>query len=291
LINHFSPVLSLRFIFETRKPISGQDKETGLYYYGARYYEPRMGIFLSVDGLTEKYPHISGYAYTANNPVNAVDPNGKDIIFINGYIGFGSPPSGQKYWSSNFVSGAKDYFNDRKTKFTSFEPKAFSSAAERKAAGVEYAKANLAELTKGMDKGKDSFKFVTHSMGAAFGEGIAEYLKGEGWKVEAIVQINAYQASDIETIDPKSNQTETIDYQNPDDIVINTPIDSAPGDIKGADAKVREKSGESDVRYRHTSPIWKQGRNFWDTLKEKILKLSPQDNIRTQPSLGEPNKG
>ena len=32
------------------------DEETGLYYYGARYYDARVSIFQSVDRFTDKYP-------------------------------------------------------------------------------------------------------------------------------------------------------------------------------------------------------------------------------------------
>ncbi|NLZ74272.1 MAG: hypothetical protein GX905_10770 [Bacteroidales bacterium] len=56
------------------------DEETGLYYYGARYYDPRVSIWLSTDPLQEKYPNISSYAYTAYNPVKYIDPNGEDIV-------------------------------------------------------------------------------------------------------------------------------------------------------------------------------------------------------------------
>ncbi|MCU7616199.1 hypothetical protein NZ698_03225 [Chryseobacterium sp. PBS4-4] len=58
------------------------DEDTGLYYYGARYYNPRLSIWYGVDPLAEKYPDLSPYAYVANNPVNAIDPNGKDIIVL-----------------------------------------------------------------------------------------------------------------------------------------------------------------------------------------------------------------
>jgi len=58
------------------------DEETGLYYYGARYYEPRASMWLSTDPLQEKYPGISTYAYCNNNPVNAIDIDGRDGIFI-----------------------------------------------------------------------------------------------------------------------------------------------------------------------------------------------------------------
>ncbi len=58
------------------------DEETGLYYYGARYYEPQLSIMLSVDRFAEKYPGLSPYHYTANNPVNAIDINGDSTILI-----------------------------------------------------------------------------------------------------------------------------------------------------------------------------------------------------------------
>ncbi|MDH6353690.1 RHS repeat-associated protein [Dysgonomonas sp. PH5-45] len=55
------------------------DEETGLYYYGARYYDPHTSLWLSVDPLAEKYPGMSPYAYCANNPLKFVDPTGEDI--------------------------------------------------------------------------------------------------------------------------------------------------------------------------------------------------------------------
>jgi RHS repeat-associated protein len=52
------------------------DEETGLYYYGARYYDSRISVFLGVDPLWEKYPNVSSYAYCLNNPVKYIDPTG-----------------------------------------------------------------------------------------------------------------------------------------------------------------------------------------------------------------------
>ena len=60
------------------------DTETGLYYYGARYYDPRVSLWLNVDPLAEKYPETSPYTYTLNNPIKFIDPDGQDIIISYG---------------------------------------------------------------------------------------------------------------------------------------------------------------------------------------------------------------
>jgi RHS repeat-associated protein len=52
---------------------------TGYYYYGARYYDPAVGYFLSVDPLVEKYPGMSPYHYTFDYPVRFIDPDGRKI--------------------------------------------------------------------------------------------------------------------------------------------------------------------------------------------------------------------
>ena len=62
------------------------DEETGLYYYGARYYNPRLSIWLTPDPMQEKHPYITSYAYTANNPINLIDPNGEEWKDLNGHV-------------------------------------------------------------------------------------------------------------------------------------------------------------------------------------------------------------
>src|SRR5690606_7656429 len=53
-----------------------------MYYYCARYYDPRLSIFISVDPLAEKYPNIGSYVYVANNPINFIDPDGREIWIV-----------------------------------------------------------------------------------------------------------------------------------------------------------------------------------------------------------------
>ena len=53
------------------------DEETGMYYYGARYYDPRLSLWMSTDIAQEDYSNYSSYCYTKNNPVNLVDFDGE----------------------------------------------------------------------------------------------------------------------------------------------------------------------------------------------------------------------
>ncbi|SDG36584.1 RHS repeat domain-containing protein [Epilithonimonas hungarica] len=81
------------------------DDETGYYYYGARYYNPRVSLWLNVDPLASYDPMMNGehyidgehnggvynsgninpYIYTYQNPIRYIDPNGKqvDIYWFN----------------------------------------------------------------------------------------------------------------------------------------------------------------------------------------------------------------
>ena len=64
------------------------DTETGLYYYGARYYEPVLAMWYGVDALAEKYPSMGGYVYCAGNPVKLVDVDGNEPLdYLLGIVG------------------------------------------------------------------------------------------------------------------------------------------------------------------------------------------------------------
>jgi RHS repeat-associated protein len=72
------------------------DEETGLYYYGARYYNPRESVWLSVDkplidgtymsgihngGVYNSF-NLNGYMYCYQNPVRLIDPDGNQVDVI-----------------------------------------------------------------------------------------------------------------------------------------------------------------------------------------------------------------
>ena len=58
------------------------------YDYGARMYDPTIGMFTSVDPSAGEYCNVSPFAYCIGNPVRYVDPDGKKIFEVNqwGYV-------------------------------------------------------------------------------------------------------------------------------------------------------------------------------------------------------------
>lgn len=59
-------------------------KGFNMYDFGARGVDGADPQWKTMDPLCERYYSVSPYAYCANNPVNAIDPTGELIIFING---------------------------------------------------------------------------------------------------------------------------------------------------------------------------------------------------------------
>jgi RHS repeat-associated protein len=70
-----------------------RDTETGLDYFGARYYRANVGRFTTVDPVLDQQTALADpqrwnrYAYVTNNPLKYTDPDGKNPLLIAGGIG------------------------------------------------------------------------------------------------------------------------------------------------------------------------------------------------------------
>jgi len=57
-----------------------RDEETGLYYYGARYYAAWLCRFVTVDPLQFKYPELTPFQYASNRPITGIDLDGLEFL-------------------------------------------------------------------------------------------------------------------------------------------------------------------------------------------------------------------
>jgi len=60
--------------------------ETQWYDYHARQYDPSLMRFMTIDPSADNYLEWTPYNYVGNNPINIIDPDGKDWFEINGKI-------------------------------------------------------------------------------------------------------------------------------------------------------------------------------------------------------------
>ena len=91
----------------------------GYSYFGARYYDSEVSVWLSVDPLSDKYPSTSPYMYVRGNPIMLVDPNG---MWDKDADGNWTATKGDSWWKLHKQSGmswketmayAKQYNKDK----------------------------------------------------------------------------------------------------------------------------------------------------------------------------------
>jgi RHS repeat-associated protein len=84
------------------------DDETGLYYYGARYYDARISVWYGVDSEYELYPGWSPFNYVLNNPLNYIDPDGKAVYYNRRGREIGMDAAGKEDGKVTFVTDNRE---------------------------------------------------------------------------------------------------------------------------------------------------------------------------------------
>ena len=104
---------------EYRYGFNGMEKDDKIkgnnnsYDFGARMYDPRVSRWLSGDPVSNEYVSYSSYNFAINNPINAIDPDGKRIYFVAG-LGY-SPYRGNSPYVGGIRNALTRYLNGKNT--------------------------------------------------------------------------------------------------------------------------------------------------------------------------------
>ena len=215
------------------------EEELGVNWqdYGARRYDNTLGRWMSIDPLAEKYETASPFNYVLNNPVNAIDPDGRLVIFVNGllfkqalghkttgfsrgkYVGHYAYPPPRNLWRNeptmfdqsittdpggywgNIDNTIGDYYGDHNFAYINASDDFHSQAQGRFAQG----QASGLEIIEGLKNGtielenEETIKIVGHSQGAAFAAGILSVLANSDYAslVEAGIYLSPHQPGDF----------------------------------------------------------------------------------------------
>ena len=200
--------------------------EGNSYTTAYRFYDPRIARWQSVDPLAEKYPGYSSYCYVMNNPINAIDPDGRVVIFVNGqHAGDGGNSS---YWNgldnrimnrlgdhhARYYDGAMGGFKNTGTTIF-FAPTTFFTSliklnlfeGNRRRAGKEMGYNQASEIFGNLADGQ-TIKIASHSYGRSFSKGVIQglnkYVKENGIDMKGKIEIEI----DLAPFQPKSQSAQ-----------------------------------------------------------------------------------
>lgn len=164
-----------------------RDEESGLYYYGARYYSPWTCRFISVDPLAVIYAQLSPYNYADNNPINDYDIDGMQ----------------DKNTATTPTGGGGDD-KQKVTAYTNPEIKKFETAIknlEKKLNGVK-----LGYLDYYKKIGKLDGKATVGDLNAV----LSENNKSEISRIQGLIDKNKTLLQDAKTIEAQWNKLDRI---------------------------------------------------------------------------------
>jgi len=238
--------------------------------YGARWYDPATLRWNGVDKLAENYTPVSPYVYCLDNPINAIDVDGRLTIFINGFhVGDGGS---SKYWDGLDMA-IMSYINDYHSMYIDGSIGGIANSIVANSPNLSasqfgnsfavgdnlsrikgnsnfeyenryaYGKKRGLIMAKGIFEGLkegETIKIVTHSMGAGYAKG---FIKGlQKYAKQHDIDINKLLKAELD-LAPYQPSHQKVLKTDPHTTVISHRYDNVAGcdHIEGAENHITRK--------------------------------------------------
>ncbi|MBK9229067.1 MAG: RHS repeat-associated core domain-containing protein [Ignavibacteria bacterium] len=176
-----------------------EDEESYYNYFGARYYDARLGRWGQVEPLMDKFVQLSPYAYSLNNPIKTKDVDGEDVVIVLSGAGFifagseiGQMESGaDDFASKTILNELTDYANANPEK--DIDVNGFYSSLGLFGSKDEILHA--AEFIMSNLENRDEQVIIYgYSQGGANAIELSDYLGKLGIAVNLLITVDAYDA-------------------------------------------------------------------------------------------------
>ena len=289
---------TLQASFQVSRRFTGQilDAETGLYYYGARYYDPELGRFAQPDSRIADLSNpqsYNRYSYCVNNPLRYTDPDGRaPSDWANAWssmINRGATyvSAGPSHWIWNGTVGSLNTLVGGLS-----EPLRFGSTAGA-LSGSGHATAGQIALGTLQEAGRAA---AIVPVGAAIGKGTGTLITSltAGGEEEAIGELSGAVGEMCfvgGTLISTKDSLKPIENIEPGDQVWSFDEESGEFSLQSVvrvfnrltDATIILKIGAADVECTPEHPFWVKSRGWTgaDSLKigDELLTLSDEEQV------------
>jgi RHS repeat-associated protein len=181
-----------------------RDVENLYDYYGARYYDGRIGRWGQVEPLLDKYPQYSPYNYSMLNPLKLIDINGLDVVVI---LSGWAPGSGGREvlqseysQSENFeflqvLNGLQEYATENNLQDVDIKAYWSSAGILR---GKDELSAAIDFITSNLESEDEKVYIYGYSQGGENAIELSEMLGQKGINVYNLTTVDAYNAHPVE---------------------------------------------------------------------------------------------
>ncbi len=213
------------------------------------------------------------------------------IIFVCGYWHSTMPYAGKhwdvRYWGTSFRDSAKKYFGTQKEIFINGAGRWHSSGGSRFDSGKRFAEDRFANIEsdfyKAVFKEKRKIMIVSHSMGAAYSEGMLNVLVSKGVNVQKVAHLSPADTSGFSASLPNITYQIDIDY---DPVLMYKNLNDATvlrGIIASGIAKNPNNDEYGHMYTKSEAFVW----NWFEDLERVQLNFVNEEiKIHTTPGTG-----